>query len=117
MHSSSLLSKVFFFLLILLSLSGYINSPVALTLGIGFALVFKHPYAHLSQRAVNWLLKIAVVGLGFAMHMDEAITAGKDGFLLTLFSIALTLSLGFTLGKFFKLDKKLAHLLSYGTTI
>lgn len=117
MQPSSLLSKVFFFLLILLSLSGFINSPVALTLGIGFALVFQHPYDTLSQNAVKWLLKIAVVGLGFAMHMDEALAAGKDGFFLTLFSIVLTLSLGFTLGKFFKLNKKLAHLLSSGTAI
>lgn len=117
MHPSSLLSIVFFFLLILLSLSGFINSPVALTLGIGFALIFKHPYDTLNQNAVKWLLKMAVVGLGFAMHMDEALAAGKDGFFLTLFSIVLTLSLGFTLGKFFKLDKKLAHLLSSGTAI
>lgn len=117
MHPSSLLSIVFFFLLILLSLSGFINSPVALTLGIGFELIFKHPYDTLNQNAVKWLLKMAVVGLGFAMHMDEALAAGKDGFFLTLFSIVLTLSLGFTLGKFFKLDKKLAHLLSSGTAI
>lgn len=117
MIASSLSSKIIFFLLILLSLSGLINSPIALTLGIAFALLFKHPYANLSQESVKWLLKIAVVGLGFGMYMDEALAAGKDGFLLTLFSIIITLTLGFTLGKLFKLDKKLAHLISSGTAI
>lgn len=117
MYSSPLLSKIFFFLLIIFSLAGFINSPVALVLGIGYTFVFEHPYPSLSQHSVKWLLKIAVVGLGFGMHMDEALAAGKDGFLLTLFSIILTLSLGVILGRLFKLDSKLTHLLSSGTAI
>ena len=117
MRPISLLSKVLFFLLVIFSLSGFINSPIALTLGIGYALIFQHPYAKLSQQAVKWLLKIAIIGLGFGMHMNEALAAGKDGFFLTLFSIIVTLSLGFILGKAFKLDKKLAYLLSSGTAI
>lgn len=117
MTTSSLSSKIFFFILILLSLSGLINSPIALTLGIAFALFFKHPFPGLSQEVVKWLLKIAIVGLGFGMHMDNALAAGKDGFLLTLFSIIITLALGFALGKAFRLDKKLTHLISSGTAI
>lgn len=117
MITSSFSSKIVFFILTLLSLSGLINSPIALTLGIAFALFFKHPFPSLSQEAVKWLLKIAIIGLGFGMHMDNALAAGKDGFLLTLFSIILTLTLGFTLGKIFKIDKKLAHLISSGTAI
>lgn len=117
MHLISILSKVLFFVLIIFSLSGLIKSPIALTLGIGYALISQHPYANVSQQAVKWLLKIAVIGLGFGMYMDEALAAGKDGFFLTLFSIILTLSLGFALGKLFKLDKKLTYLLSSGTAI
>lgn len=117
MYPTSLLSKVLFFLLTIFSLSGLINSPIALTLGVGYALIFQHPYASLSRQAVKWLLKIAVIGLGFGMYIDEALAAGKDGFFLTLFSIVLTLALGFVLGKLFKLDKKLTHLLSSGTAI
>lgn len=88
-----------------------------MALGIVFALLFKHPFPELSQTAVKWLLKVAVVGLGFGMHMDEALAAGKDGFFLTIFSITLTLGLGFLVGKLLKLDKKLAHLISSGTAI
>lgn len=117
MFSSTFSSKVIFVLLVLLSLSGLINSPLALALGVIFALVFEHPFAKASQILVKWLLKIAVIGLGFGMYLDEALAAGKDGFFLTLFSIILTLGLGFLIGKLFKLDKKLAHLISSGTAI
>lgn len=117
MTITSLSSKIVFFLLIILSLSGLINSPIALALGIAFALFFEHPFPELSQKSVKWLLKIAVIGLGFGMQMDEALTAGKEGFLLTLSSIILTLGLGYFIGKLFKIDKKLAHLISSGTAI
>lgn len=110
-------SKIFFFILILLSLSGLINSPIALALGIIFTFFFKHPFPNLSQEIVKWLLKIAIIGLGFGMHMENALAAGKDGFLLTLFSIIITITFGFTLGKLFKLDKKLTYLISSGTAI
>src|SRR5690554_3924436 len=117
MTTQSLSSKIVFFILVLISLSGLINSPIALALGIVYALFFKHPYADLSQKTVKWLLKIAVVGLGFGMYMSEALAAGKDGFLLTLFSIITTLGLGYLIGKALKLDKKLSHLIATGTAI
>ncbi len=117
MTTQSLSSKIVFFILVLISLSGFINSPIALALGIVYALFFKHPYADLSQKAVKWLLKIAVIGLGFGMYMSEALAAGKDGFLLTLFSIITTLGLGYLIGKALKLDKKLSHLIATGTAI
>lgn len=117
MTTQSLSSKIVFFILVLISLSGLINSPIALALGIVYALFFKHPYADLSQKTVKWLLKIAVIGLGFGMYMSEALAAGKDGFLLTLFSIITTLGLGYLIGKALKLDKKLSHLIATGTAI
>lgn len=117
MTTQSLSSKIVFFILVLISLSGFINSPIALALGIVYALFFKHPYADLSQKAVKWLLKIAVIGLGFGMYMSEALAAGKDGFLLTLFSIITSLGLGYLIGKALKLDKKLSHLIATGTAI
>lgn len=117
MTTQSLSSKIVFFILVLISLSGLINSPIALALGIVYALFFKHPYADLSQKTVKWLLKIAVIGLGFGMYMSEALAAGKDGFLLTLFSIITSLGLGYLIGKALKLDKKLSHLIATGTAI
>lgn len=109
--------KVLFVSLIILSLSGFINSPTALIAGFVFTIFFKNPFAQYSSRAVGWLLKIAVVGLGFGMTMTSAIEAGKNGLLLTIGSIFLTLILGFILGRLLFIDKKTSYLISAGTAI
>ena len=109
--------KVLFILAMVLCLSGYISSPVALVGGFVFTYFLGHPYLSLNSKAVNWLLKIAVVGLGFGMNLIETFNAGKDGFLLTVFSITATLILGFFLGKMLKMDRKGTHLISSGTAI
>lgn len=113
----ALTAKIIFFILALLSLSGFISSPIALSLGIAYAFIFFHPYQKISQSSVKWLLKIAVVGLGFGIYFQEALKVGKDGFSLTLFSIVFTLGIGIILGKLLKLDKKLSHLIASGTSI
>ena len=111
------LSKVLFFLIIILALTGLINSPVALILGFVFASIFENPYSKESKKGINYLLKIAVVGLGFGMELFETIKTSKDGFLLTFLSIVLTITLGVFLIKLLKIDRKLGHLISSGTAI
>ncbi|GAA4141343.1 hypothetical protein GCM10022250_42770 [Flavobacterium chungbukense] len=51
------------------------------------------------------------------MNANSAVSAGKEGFLLTVFSIFSTLFFGFLLGKWLKTDKKISHLISCGTAI
>ena len=111
------ISKVIFFLIIILALLGLINSPVALILGFVFASIFENPYTKESKKGINYLLKIAVVGLGFGMELMETIKTSKDGFLLTFLSIVLTITLGMLLIKLLKVDRKLGHLISSGTAI
>ena len=96
---------------------GVINSPIALILGFIFASTFQNPYIKESRKGINYLLKIAVVGLGFGMELFETIKTSKDGFLLTLLSIVLTIVLGMFLIKVMKIDRKLGHLISSGTAI
>lgn len=115
-HKNTLI-KVLFILIMVLCISGYVSSPVALVGGFLFSYFLGHPFLSLNSKAVNWLLKIAVVGLGFGMNLIETINAGKDGFILTVFSIAATLVLGFFLGKLLKMDRKGSHLISSGTAI
>lgn len=115
-HKNTLI-KVLFILIMVLCISGYVSSPVALVGGFLFSYFLGHPFLSLNSKAVNWLLKIAVVGLGFGMNLIETINAGKDGFILTVFSIASTLVLGFFLGKLLKMDRKGSHLISSGTAI
>ncbi|MDR2223671.1 MAG: putative sulfate exporter family transporter [Flavobacteriaceae bacterium] len=101
----------------ILSLFPFISSAVALVIGIVYAQLFDNPYGKQTKKATGLLLKVAVVGLGFGMNVYSAISAGKDGFILTVFSIFLTLSLGFLLGKLLKIDKKISYLISSGTAI
>ncbi len=103
--------------LAILSLFPFISSATALVLGIIYAQIFENPYAKQTKKATGLLLKIAVVGLGFGMNVYSALAAGKDGFVLTIFSIFLTLTLGFGIGKLLKIDKKISYLISSGTAI
>lgn len=111
------IGKVLLIGLALLSLFPFISSAVALVIGIIYAQIFENPYSIQTKKATGLLLKVAVVGLGFGMNVYSAISAGKDGFILTIFSIFLTLGLGFLLGKALKIDKKISYLISSGTAI
>src|SRR5690554_7485879 len=71
------LVKLLFALLIIISLSGLISSPTALIGGFLFAHFFGHPFLNLNGKAVSWLLKIAVVGLGFGMNLTETVAADR----------------------------------------
>lgn len=111
------IALILFIMLILLGLSGWINSATALVLGFAFTLVFGKQFEQFTSQTVKRLLKISIVGLGFGMFLEETLQTGKDGFLITFLSIVLTLVIGFFLTKVLKLDKKLGYLISSGTSI
>ena len=79
--------------------------------------VFGNPFVAFNHIAITYLLQFSVIGLGFGMNATAAISAGKEGFMLTIFSIFSTLILGAFLGKWLKTDKKTSHLISCGTAI
>ncbi len=112
-----LATKTVYFLIIIIALAGFINSPVALLLGFAFALTFQNPFLYNSHKAIQYLLKIAVVGLGFGMFIKETLETSREGFSLTLFSIFLTVGMGLLLVKLLKMDRKLGHLITSGTSI
>lgn len=109
--------QIIFVLLIFVCLSGYISPPTALLLGLIVANLSGHPFLYLNHKATTVLLQISVVGLGFGMNVNNALSAGKEGFLFTVVSIFSTLILGSFLGKWFNIEKKTAHLISCGTAI
>ncbi|QLE02955.1 putative sulfate exporter family transporter [Galbibacter sp. BG1] len=94
-----------------------VSPPVALGVGIVLAQFIENPFPVLNHKAIQWLLKIAVVGLGFGMTVNSAISAGKEGFWFTAGSIFTTLLLGLILGKVLGIDKIIAQLISSGTAI
>ena len=111
------ISKVLFFILILVTLSGLVSSPIALLIGFIFTFFFSNPFLKQTQKTIQILLKVAVVGLGFGMFIKETLETGKEGLSLTFFSIILTVTLGIVLTKLLKLDRKLGHLITSGTSI
>lgn len=95
----------------------FVDTPLALLLGILLAQTVKHPFHATSKKLTHWLLQASVVGLGFGMNAAQAFQVGKQGLWLTVFSISITLSIGLILGKFLKVEKNTSYLISTGTAI
>ncbi|MBF8150802.1 putative sulfate exporter family transporter [Winogradskyella sp. F6397] len=110
-------SKTVYFGIIIIALLGLINSPTALIVGFIYTTLFNTPFKAYNHKAIHYLLKISVVGLGFGMFIKETLETGKAGLNLTIYSIILTLSLGLLLSRLLKLDLKLGHLITSGTAI
>lgn len=111
------LQQIIFAVILFLCLFSIISPPVALLLGVFLVNILGNPFAEFNQKAITFLLQFSVVGLGFGMNAKSAVSAGKEGVVLTVFPIFTTLILGFLLGKWFKIDKKTSYLISSGTAI
>ena len=86
-------------------------------MGIIVALAIGHPFLKFNKKATTLLLQVSVVCLGFSMNFEEAMKAGKSGFLFTVGTIAITLGAGYFIGKKLKIDPKTSTLISNGTAI
>ncbi|MDQ0065413.1 YeiH family protein [Chryseobacterium lathyri] len=109
--------KAVFIILAAICLTSLTSSPLALALGFSLAIFIGNPFEQQLHKYIHLLLQISIVGLGFGLKLDEALRAGKTGFLLTVVSILTVMILGYVLGKAFKLEKKLSYLISAGTAI
>lgn len=109
--------KTAFIILAVLCLSPWVSSPIALALGFALAIIIGNPFEQYLHRYIHLLLQVSIVGLGFGLKLDEALQAGKSGFLLTVVSIITVMILGYILGRIFKLERKLSYLISAGTAI
>jgi len=95
----------------------FVNSPIVLVAGLLFAHFLKNPFPDQTAKATKQLLKVAVVGLGFGLNVEMAISAGQNGIGLVIGSIFFTLGVGLFLGKILKVETKLAQLITLGTAI
>lgn len=111
------LSQIIFILLVVICLSGWINSAVALLLGVALALTLGNPFAGQSRSGVKHLLKIAVIGLGFGIQAGEALSTSIDSLGITAITIVTTVLLGWLLANVLNMDRRLGHLVSSGTAI
>ena len=117
MTLSPTFQKIVFVILLLICMLPFINAPMALILGFVMVNVMGNPYKEYSSKAVKWLLKASIVGLGFGMNFYSAINAGKDSLILTVSTIVLVLALGYVIGRMLNIEQKTSYLVSSGTAI
>jgi len=110
-------TKTVFFLLLILSATGFISPPVALCAGILFGLAVQHPYSTDSRALAKFLLQASVVALGFGMNLHEVLKAGRSGFIYTALGISFALLMGFLIGKALQVRGTTSYLISAGTAI
>ena len=90
----TILIKTLFFAGLIISASGYVSPPIALTVGIIFGLSVTHPLPADSKDLSRFLLQASVVALGFGMNLHEVIKAGSSGFVYTALGITFALIVG-----------------------
>lgn len=103
--------------LAILCLFPIVSSPIALILGFLLAAFSLLPKSIDLAAMTRMLLSISIVGLGFGIHLQQAIEISKQSLPLIVGSIVFTLVLGVILTKLLKLDQKTGYLIGAGTAI
>lgn len=99
-------------------IGSWVTSPVALLLGLIFALTFGSAFPDFNKQMSKKLLQYSVIGLGFGMNLYAAIASGREGMLFTIISVFGTLGLGWLYGRrILKVDSETSYLISSGTAI
>ena len=107
--------KILFIILATLCFFPIVSPPIALFLGIIFVNIFGQVFN--ADKIIKIVLQVSIVGLGFGINLKQALQAGSEGFLFTVFSITLIVVLGIVLGYIFRIDKIITQLISFGTAI
>jgi uncharacterized integral membrane protein (TIGR00698 family) len=111
------ISKIIYLVAALVCTMPFIDTPFALLIGIILAQIVQHPFLRINKKLTHIFLQVSVVGLGFGMNAIQALKAGKEGLIFTVFSILCTLFLGLFIGKRLKVDNNTSYLISSGTAI
>ena len=98
--------------------SSWVTPPVALFLGLAFALLCGQAYPKFNKKVSKKLLQYSVVGLGFGMNLHASLASGKEGMLFTIISVIGTMLIGMFIGrKLLKVNRDTSYLISSGTAI
>ena len=98
--------------------SSWVTPPVALFLGLAFALLCGQAYPKFNKKVSKKLLQYSVVGLGFGMNLHASLASGKEGMMFTIISVMGTMLLGMFIGrKLLKVNRDTSYLISSGTAI
>ncbi len=110
-------NRILFIVLLLVTLLPQVTPAIALFMGLALALVAGQAYPKFAKKTSKYLLQASVVGLGFGMNLHESLASGKEGMLFTIVSVAAVMIIGFFVGKWLRVDRKTAYLISSGTAI
>ena len=98
--------------------SSWVTPPVALFLGLVFALLCGQAYPKFNKKVSKKLLQYSVVGLGFGMNLHASLASGKEGMMFTIISVVGTMIIGMFIGrKMLKINRDTSYLISSGTAI
>ena len=98
--------------------SSWVTPPVALFLGLVFALLCGQAYPKFNKKVSKKLLQYSVVGLGFGMNLHASLASGKEGMMFTIISVIGTMIIGMFIGrKILKVNRDTSYLISSGTAI
>ena len=98
--------------------SSWVTPPVALFLGLAFALLCGQAYPKFNKKVSKKLLQYSVVGLGFGMNLHASLASGKEGMMFTIISVIGTMIIGMFIGrKILKVNRDTSYLISSGTAI
>ena len=111
------IDKVLIPLGILLCLSGFVSSALALLLGVVVAVLFGNVYSSHTKKASGLLLAIAIVGLGAGIPLDDVLKVGAHGIVYTILGIGFTFLVGLIMGKCLSIPRETSWLITAGTAI
>lgn len=93
------------------------NAPIALLVGLIFAMVFENPHPKFNKKCSKYLLQAAVVGLGFGMNLIESLKSGAEGMAFSVVSVLGVMIVGVMVGYGLHINRKTTYLISSGTAI
>lgn len=100
------------------NVDSYVSPPIALFLGLLFALLFGQAYPKFNKKVSKKMLQYSVVGLGFGMNLQASLQSGKEGMAFTIVSVVGTMLIGWLIGrKLLKVERDTSYLISSGTAI
>ena len=112
-----MISKIVFYVALILTASGYISPPVALAIGLVYGFAFSGSEILVGRIVTKYLLQASVVGLGFGMNLHEVVHAGRSGFIYTALGITFSMLLGLTFGRLMGVGENASLLITVGTAI
>ncbi|MFR9650432.1 MAG: putative sulfate exporter family transporter [Rikenellaceae bacterium] len=109
------MKRAIFFILVVVSL--LLSPALSLLMGIAFAVAAGDLFERQKHKASSMLLKIAVVGIGFGMNIEESLRTSYEGIIFTIFSVLTVMISGVFLARKIGVGRSEGYLIASGTAI